>query len=76
MSACRSCGREIIWATSPAGRRLPLDARPVNPHVYRLRGHDETPQAEGVAFEAQGAVYVSHFLTCPNAAQHSKSGRI
>ena len=87
---CTSCGRAIIWAQSPAGKNLPLDARAVT--VYRLEeagtvmkaiaieptmtpmnapglfDGDAVVQPEPVAVKA----YVSHFLTCPNAASHSR----
>lgn len=89
VSACSSCGRAIIWAFSPNGARLPLDARPVVMYYLDeskppnaipvtaevLRGPSDLFAQAGVGVEAevvQPKVYVSHFVTCPNAAQHSK----
>jgi len=28
MSQCKSCGAEIIWCQTPAGKLMPLDAKP------------------------------------------------
>lgn len=30
MAECRSCGASIIWATTVAGRRMPVDAEPLD----------------------------------------------
>ena len=84
VSACSSCGRAIIWAASPSGARLPLDARPAV--MYYLDDAVPTPNAKPVTAEVIKApaglfdyaatvepkTYVSHFLTCPNAGEHSK----
>lgn len=84
MSVCRSCQAEIIWAVTKTGARMPLDAAPVpgepRQHgVFMLaRRLDDDPLAWPVAVtERDGefarlklALYVSHFATCPHAAQH------
>ena len=71
---CRSCQRKIIWVRSPSGALLPLDSRPVT--VYTLGANDNGPVAEKVEHHLGSALfYVSHFLTCPQAAEHSKGGR-
>ena len=84
-ATCSTCGRAIIWATTSIGSKLPLDARPAI--VYRLEGPDADPRAVAVKqtaviaaadlfgeeHEEGVSVYVSHFLTCPQAAQHSRS---
>lgn len=72
---CSTCHRDIIWSISPNGARLPLDARPVT--AYRLVEPDilrqgDAPQA--VKVEDVVKVYVSHFTTCPQAAEHSRRG--
>lgn len=83
IAKCSSCGRAIIWATSPSGARLPLDARPAvmyyldaasPPNAVRVTAEVIRPPT-GLFDEAQAEVpktYVSHFLTCPSAAQHSR----
>lgn len=68
MSRCRSCAAEIIWAHTTAGKSIPLDALPVTGGNIEL--------VDGVAHVASQAVlsidpmYVSHFATCPDAAEH------
>jgi hypothetical protein len=68
-STCRSCGAPIIWVLTEAGKRMPLDAKPekrwtIDPLALRL--NPDAPRAR------LGDTHVSHFATCPNAAQHRK----
>lgn len=74
---CRTCNRDIIWTVSPSGARLPVDARPVQAHVYAIvYDSDVGPRAvkiQGVIdadWRAEDALetdvlFVSHWLTCP-----------
>lgn len=71
------CGRPIIWAKSPTGANIPLDARPA---VMYYLDDDKPPNAVpvtaaiikpsaglfGSAFpqEVEPKIYVSHWLTC------------
>lgn len=85
VAKCSTCGRAIIWAITPTGARLPLDARHAT--FYYLDGDDVPPNAIPLTAEVMrgpkdlfGAaapetphVYVSHFLTCPQAAEHSRA---
>lgn len=76
-SFCRSCKAPVIWARTPAGRNMPVDAEPSPKgnlvldtrsqpaHVHVLGPLDEP--AEGLHR------HESHFSTCPNADQHRKS---
>lgn len=61
---CRGCGRPVVWATTDAGDRIPLD--PSAP-VYRI----DARTGELVAVRARGEM-VSHFSTCPDAARFSR----
>lgn len=80
-SRCRSCGAPIVWATTPAGKLIPLDPQPVDDgnlavhrdedgiHLYaRVLKKGEEPAEH----ERRG---VSHFTTCPQADQHRRRGR-
>lgn len=62
MSNCGTCGAEIVWAITEAGKRMPLDAK---------------PEKRFVVDDADGChlvdTYVSHFSTCPNAEQHRRA---
>lgn len=74
---CGSCARPIVWAATPAGKLIPLDADPVadgNIAAHRdesgnlwarVLRKDEAP-AEN---ERRG---LSHFTSCPNADQHRR----
>lgn len=78
MSACRSCGAEIIWAvTDPGGRRIPLDAEPAErpTGLFTLVMPDPVFTADTTPIAVSAAktpVYISHFVTCPHADQHRK----
>ena len=89
-ATCSSCGRQIIWTISPAGARLPLDARPVTAYWLREPFAGAVPEAvalntrpvratavDQVFGEDHGPtkIYISHFLTCPQAREHSRGTR-
>jgi hypothetical protein len=63
---CSSCSAPIIWAETPRGKRIPLDAELVEGGNIELRA--------GIAFveppEPGKRRYRSHFSTCPRAGQH------
>lgn len=87
VAKCSSCGRAIIWASSPSGARLPLDARPATmyyldddlpPHAIAVTAQVLKGTSAGLfegAAPVDAKVYVSHFLTCPSAADHSRARR-
>jgi hypothetical protein len=65
---CSSCGAAIVWAFMSSGKRMPLDAKPQK--LITL-----IPNPAVLADAPVGHVvdcYTSHFVTCPNAAQHRK----
>lgn len=67
-SPCRGCGRPIVWAKSPDGsKKYPLDPRAP---VFEVSGVDPVLIAK-----ISPTAYVSHFATCPNADEFSKSKR-
>lgn len=74
MANCRSCGAEIIWARTVAGRLIPLDAEPAErpKGIFRLEEAllDGGPQIAISA--ASDPVYISHFATCPHADEHRR----
>lgn len=51
---CRSCGAPLIWGLTAAGKRMPVDA--TDPLLAPIARVVDT--------------YVSHFATCPKAAEH------
>jgi hypothetical protein len=82
VATCRSCGARIRWAVTPAGKRIPLDADPVdggNVLLHEAPNPGEDPTATVVGKRVQpnlfgddGPRYVSHFSTCPDAAAHRR----
>jgi hypothetical protein len=84
-SKCRTCGAPIIWVKTEYGKAIPLDADPrVGGNVQLLDAGDRKAAPEnGIAhvigpaaielFRRAGvALWVSHFSTCPQAAQHRR----
>ncbi len=80
MNRCRSCDALIRWAKTSAGKLMPLDAEPTRNGNVQLGwvGGEEIAivvgPADAVAAQAAGIeLYLSHFATCPSAAQHRAS---
>ena len=68
---CRSCGAEIIWAQTEFGKLMPMDAEPtILPGAFTLESQDGTSTKRA---RLVGRYYISHFATCPNAAEHRRS---
>lgn len=77
MTACQSCGAEILWAVSATtGKRMPVDAAPTpTGNVDLTRNtHGELlatvrPQGGHTMFDPPDLeLHLSHFVTCPDAA--------
>ena len=70
MSACKACHATILWATTPAGKAVPLDPNPRDdgnltitsqvPLRVRYLDADVFPDLPR---------YVSHFATCEFASE-------
>lgn len=65
-SACKGCGKEILWATDDQGTRHPLDT---GPPTYQVIATQDT----GVLRAVRSPAYVSHFATCPMARRFSRT---
>lgn len=77
MSKCNSCGAEIIWVKTIAGKSMPCDAGLI---TFERAGGPETfvmpdGKVERGKRSPEGNLkgYISHFATCPNAAHHRKT---
>jgi hypothetical protein len=74
LDKCKSCGTEMIWAKTPAGKLMPLDRTPTADGMWAL------DEAEGACYFVSpgsfaffdGPRHHSHFATCPDAAKHRK----
>jgi hypothetical protein len=75
---CRKCGMKIAFAEGPNGKQIPLQKIR---NVYYIAADDAEARAraldpratadDGMRYDA-GQLYVSHFETCPNAAEFSR----
>ena len=81
---CRSCFQPIRWVETENGKRMPLDPDPVpgGNVIIDREGVGQAPPVVRVlssagqtmiGFDAELLTYVSHFATCPNAADHRRS---
>ncbi len=74
MSTCSSCGAVIRWAITVNDKRIPLDPEPRDDGNLAFRDDDKVyviPGGPGV-LGLEVPRYVSHFATCPSAAQHRR----
>jgi hypothetical protein len=62
---CRGCGKPIVWGLTPDNKRIPLDPRP--PVYLAVELADGTVSCDRIK---DGMV--SHFATCPKAAEFSR----
>lgn len=68
---CKGCGAPLVWAVNPAtGKRVPLDARSV---VYQLVEQLQVGAEPKLEAIRKPNHFVSHFQTCPKAAEFSRS---
>ena len=72
MTRCKSCGAQIAWAKSRAGKNIPLDVEPrADGNLVLVNGVAMAPEA--APLEVQGGPrYASHFATCPHAPAHRR----
>jgi hypothetical protein len=79
MAVCKSCGAPLVWIKTVAGKTMPCDAEMVTYTEAESGGISiVTPDGsvvKGNIGEGNKKGYISHFATCPNAAQHRRGGR-
>lgn len=63
MSQCKSCGAELMWATTPAGKSMPLEAK--GETLWLVEGGVNT-----VVKCKPVVVRRAHWAQCPGAGQH------
>lgn len=72
VGGCRSCSAPIVWAVHfETGKKMPIDADPSWIGDLILDGGAGTWR-KAVIVEAPGFRWISHFATCPNAADWRK----
>ena len=76
MSNCRSCNAEIEFVKTKNGKQMPMDvAESPCAKCYGdgyVMGADGPPRIVCAACSGVGRRRLSHFATCPTAAQHRK----
>ena len=63
---CRTCGAPILWATTQAGKFMPLDEK-----EYLVAETSEDDDGK-LLISRMVRGHVSHFATCAQAAQHRR----
>lgn len=80
MNRCRSCDAEIIWAATPAGKSMPLNAKPDPFGNVEVSGDTARPVATVLAGlfleDARSTgreLYMPHHATCPQGRDWRKN---
>jgi hypothetical protein len=84
VSACRSCGATIRWATTVNGKRIPVDDEPVpdgnlvlsdpTPGAYApTAAQYVAPEQPSLFPEPDPPRFRSHYATCPDADRWRKT---
>lgn len=74
---CRSCGAPMWWATTEAGKAIPLDDQPTpDGNLAVHRDPNGVLHARGLVLDEEPLEHehraTSHFATCPHANQHRR----
>jgi hypothetical protein len=72
MATCRSCGAEIQWARTEAGKAIPLDVGEVENGNLVVEGGVVRVRRPGDLATTEPRRR-SHFASCPFARQHRKA---
>ena len=69
---CRSCDAPIIWAVTKNDKRMPVDAEPAENGNVELvdQGRVKRAIVHAQPSFGSGPLYLSHFVTCPEAETH------
>lgn len=71
-SRCRSCDAPIIWTVTEKGKKMPVDAGPIDGGDFDLADGD--PPTAVFVGSPHGS-YSSHFATCDHADSWRKKDR-
>ncbi|WP_158884074.1 hypothetical protein [Amycolatopsis anabasis] len=78
---CGTCGAPILWATTRAGKPMPVNPEPAPERGNVLLAVQDGQLVAGVLRRNQAAgahdaglvLHTSHFTDCPHADQHRRS---
>ena len=69
---CKSCGARVIWCMTERNRAMPVDVAKAYGGNIELDEGDGAFMARVVRPAEDVERWVSHFVTCPQAAEHRK----
>lgn len=72
VTKCKRCGRSIVFAETGTGAQIPLDARVT---IYIVQPSGDGLKAKRAVDRDDAVLLVSHFATCPFAAEFSGKNR-
>lgn len=72
LSHCRSCGANIYWVKTESGKNMPVDSMPTETGNIIFVSEMAHVIKAGEAVPEDARRYVSHFVTCKNAAHHRR----
>ena len=77
MSTCRSCGAEVIWTVTEAGKSMPVDASAMATGNLVLERENGVVRShvENMMDDPDEPRFTSHFVTCPEADQWRHEGK-
>lgn len=70
---CRTCKAPILWGFTRKGMRVPVDPQPVLGGNLQLDSTDSGLVVIYVQADPDVVRHVSHFATCPDAAEHRRN---
>lgn len=75
---CRGCARPIVFARTADGKTIPLDPRPPIYLVTQVDGEASAVRDTLITTTdgAETSHMVTHFATCPKAAEFSRGKRV
>ena len=76
MAQCTACNASITWVFTEAGKRMPIDSRPVPDGnvIYDGSGSDRVRVLKKDE-ETEGQRFKSHFATCSSSKRFRKTRR-
>jgi hypothetical protein len=65
-ATCKGCNAAIVWSTTEAGKAVPLNTPPEKRYIM-IFPHDGSREYVKLV-----ETWMSHFVTCPQAAEFRK----
>jgi len=78
LTKCTGCGANVVWTVTTRGKKMLVDAEPSDKGNLLLSRQVDRKLVAIVARRGDAeceARYLSHFVTCPNAAQFRRRPR-